>query len=118
MWRFWQMRGHIVEGRTRLDRVLAMPQWSDEPAPARLRALEAAGGLAYWGGDLVAAGMHYRAAVEVARALGDDAELANALYNLFFARRPARDAERVDRPDARRRHDAARRRAGHLDPAG
>ena len=93
IWRFWQQRGHLLEGRNRVDHVLAMPQWTDAPTTARLRALEAAGGLAYWAGDLVAAGVHYTAAVEVARGLGDDAELANALYNLFFARRPTRDAD-------------------------
>ncbi len=92
IWRFWQMRGHIPEGRARIDRVLAMPQWPDQPSRARLRALEAAGGLAYWAGDLVAAGVHYGAALDVARGLGDEAELANAYYNLFFARRPAHDA--------------------------
>ena len=97
LWRFWHMRGHITEGRVRVDRVLAMPQWTEEPTRTRLRALEAAGGLAYWGGDLVSAGTHYRAAVDVARALGDEGEIANAVYNLFFARRPARDsAEWID----------------------
>jgi tetratricopeptide (TPR) repeat protein len=37
--------------------------------------------------------VHYAAAVEVARVLGNDSELANALYNLFFARRPANNAD-------------------------
>jgi tetratricopeptide (TPR) repeat protein len=93
LWRFWHQRGHLSEARTRVGRVLAMPQWPDEPTTARLRALEAAGGLAYWAGDLVPAGQHYQAAVEVARGLGDEAELANAFYNLFFARRPAANSD-------------------------
>ncbi len=93
LWRFWHMRGHITEGRTRIDRVLAMPQWTGAPTRARLRALEAAGGLAYWAGDVEAASTHYGAAVEMARALGDDGELANALYDFFFARRPARTSD-------------------------
>jgi predicted ATPase/class 3 adenylate cyclase len=87
-WRFWQMRGHLAEGRNRLDAVLAMPGWGAEPSGARLRALEAAGGLAYWTGDMVAASADYGAAVEEARRLRDDGELANALYNKFFARGP------------------------------
>ena len=29
----------------------------------------------------------------MARAFGDEAEIANALYNFFFARRPARDSD-------------------------
>jgi predicted ATPase/class 3 adenylate cyclase len=92
LWRFWHMRGHITEGRARVDRVLAMPDWTPEPTRARLRALEAAGGLAYWSADVEAASEHYGAAVQMARAYGDEAEIANALYNFFFARRPARDS--------------------------
>jgi hypothetical protein len=87
-WRFWQMRGHVVEGRRRVDQVLAMPAWTGEPSRDRLRALEAAGGLAYWAGNMTAAGVHYASAAEEARRLGDDAEIANALYNHWFARRP------------------------------
>ncbi|HEY6570295.1 MAG TPA: adenylate/guanylate cyclase domain-containing protein [Candidatus Limnocylindrales bacterium] len=93
LWRFWQMRGHLFEGRTRVDRVLAMPGWTATPTRARLRTLEAAGGLAYWAADAESASAHYGAAVEMARLVGDDAELANALYNFFFARRPAKDSE-------------------------
>jgi predicted ATPase/class 3 adenylate cyclase len=85
-WRFWHMRGHVLEGWRRADRVLAMPGFPPEGSVARLRALEAAGGLAYWGGDLSVAGTYYATAEDEARRLGDDAEVANALYNRFFAR--------------------------------
>src|SRR5690606_19790202 len=87
VWRFWHMRGHVVEGRRRVDRVLAMPGWSDAPSEARLRALEAAGGLAYWAGDMTSAGVHYGKSIDEARRLGQDAELATALYNHWFTRR-------------------------------
>ncbi len=90
-WRFWHMRGHLAEARSRVDRVLAMPAWPAEPTLDRLRALEAAGGLAYWAGDLEGANGHYVDAVAGARALGDEAQLANALYNLSFARLPTGD---------------------------
>ena len=72
--------------------------WTDEPTRARLRALEAAGGLAYWGGDLVSAGTHYRAAVEVARALGDDARARERRCTTCSSRdgRPATPAEWID----------------------
>jgi non-specific serine/threonine protein kinase len=93
LWRFWHQRGHIDEARARVDRVLAMPAWTDQPTTGRLRALEAAGGLAYWGGDLTAAGRHYEPAIVMARALGDDAEIANALYNYYFVRRPTSTAD-------------------------
>ncbi|HEX5828657.1 MAG TPA: adenylate/guanylate cyclase domain-containing protein [Candidatus Limnocylindrales bacterium] len=86
-WRFWQMRGHIAEGRARCDAVLRLAGWADADPMARLQVLEAAGGLAYWAADLGAANRHYSEAVSVARAIGDDAALANALYNNFFATR-------------------------------
>ncbi len=88
VWRFWQMRGHIVEGRRRISRILAMPAWTEQPSPDRMRALEAAGGLAYWAGDMVDAGVHYGAAVDEARGLGDEPAIANAVYNHWFTRRP------------------------------
>ncbi len=88
VWRFWQMRSHLAEGRSRADTVLAMPGWDAAPPGARLHALEAAGGLAYWAGDMNRANLHYAAAVGEARRLGDDREIANALYNNFFATRP------------------------------
>jgi tetratricopeptide (TPR) repeat protein len=92
-WRFWQMRGHVVEGRRRINRVLAMPGWTAERSRSRLRALEAAGGLAYWAGDMTRAGEHYAASAAEARRLGDDGEIANALYNHWFTRRPTANVE-------------------------
>jgi hypothetical protein len=65
-----------------------MPAWTDEPSLARLRALDVAGGLAYWAGDIPGASVHYAAAEREARGLGDDAEIANALYNRAFAPSP------------------------------
>ncbi len=90
-WRFWHMRGHLAEGRRRVARVLAMPGWPPDASEPRLRALEAAGGLAYWAGDMTAAGDYYALAATDARRLGDDREIANALYNHWFARRPTGD---------------------------
>jgi tetratricopeptide (TPR) repeat protein len=83
LWRFWQMRGHLHEGRGRIDQVLAMPGSAEDPA-ARKRLLEAAGGLAYWQAVMEAAQVYYEEAVELARALGDPRDLASALYNLAF----------------------------------
>ncbi len=64
-----------------------MPDWTPEPSRSRLKALEAAGGLAYWAGDMAASGPLYGDAVVEARGLGDDAEIANAAYNHWFTRR-------------------------------
>lgn len=78
IWRFWQMRGFLSEGRVRTDSALALVGGTPR---ARLRALEAAGGLAYWQADGPAAYRYYEEQVSVARELGDRRELAYALYN-------------------------------------
>jgi predicted ATPase/class 3 adenylate cyclase len=86
LWRFWQMRGHLHEGRRRMATVLAMPNARDFPKE-RLVALEAAGGLAYWQADMKEAKRFYDECVDLIRAQGaNDRALANALYNAAFAR--------------------------------
>ena len=84
-WRFWHMRGDLREGRARLDLILAMPRASDDDA-SRARGLEAAGGIAYWQGDMPGAEKYYDAALEIARAAGEPRAIANALYNASFPR--------------------------------
>lgn len=82
-WRFWQMRGHLHEGRTRLESILAMPS-SHEFREARARALEAAGGVAYWQGDMTAAQTFYDESLALTREGGDKRAIANAIYNDAF----------------------------------
>jgi predicted ATPase/class 3 adenylate cyclase len=91
LWRFWQMRGHLHEGRRRMETVLAMPN-SGEFSKERLAALEAAGGLAYWQADMDVAQRFYDECVVLTRKLGDDRALANALYNAAFPRVVSREA--------------------------
>jgi predicted ATPase/class 3 adenylate cyclase len=91
MWRFWQMRGHLHEGRRRMDDVLAMPNSVEFPKE-RLAALEAAGGLAYWQADMPVAQRFYDECVALTRMQGDDRALANALYNAAFPRVVSREA--------------------------
>jgi len=82
-WRFWQMRGYLPEAREQAERVLSHA--SEEVAPdIRAAALEAAGGIAYWQADMVPSRAWYREALALARASGDEARIANALYNLSF----------------------------------
>ena len=81
-WRFWQFRGHVTEGVTRASDVLAMPG-GDVPTTWRMRALEAAGGLAWWGADVPGAHVHYEGQVAMARTLGDQHGIADALFNLI-----------------------------------
>jgi tetratricopeptide (TPR) repeat protein len=83
LWRFWQMRGHLQEGRGWADRALSMPGASDFP-PERVRALQAAGGMAYWQFDTEAVRSAYAEAVSIAESIGDPKLLADALYDFSF----------------------------------
>jgi predicted ATPase/class 3 adenylate cyclase len=83
VWRFWQQRGHLTEGRRWLDEILAMPG-ADRPSPGRVKALIGAGGVAWWQQDRARAGECYEQAVAVERELGDPGRIAEALYNLAF----------------------------------
>ncbi len=83
LWRFWQMRGHLHEGRARLTAILAMPESKRYP-DSRARALEGAGGIAYWQGDMPAAAGFYDECLALRRAGDDRRELANAYYNASF----------------------------------
>jgi tetratricopeptide (TPR) repeat protein len=83
LWRFWQQRGHLAEGRRWLDEVLALPP-GQGPTPARAKALQAAGGLAWWQEDIAAARGFYEEALAIERELGDPARIAEALYNQAF----------------------------------
>src|SRR3972149_580727 len=56
--RHWQMRGHRREAAERLDGVLALEADCDKLEP-RARGLEAAGGVAYWMGNLPRARSHF-----------------------------------------------------------
>jgi predicted ATPase/class 3 adenylate cyclase len=83
IWRFWQQRGHLAEGRGRLERILALPR-AQVRGIARARALGALGGVAYWQNDYEVIGPAYQEAVEIAREAGDQRVLARALFDLSF----------------------------------
>jgi predicted ATPase/class 3 adenylate cyclase len=92
IWRFWQMRGHLLEAWERVQRVLALPNLLGEAPELRARALGAAGGIAYWREDGSAAHELYRDALELARATGDRALLAEALTNFGYVPEPNQSA--------------------------
>jgi predicted ATPase/class 3 adenylate cyclase len=79
-WRFWQMRGYLSEARERAMRVLALPDVAAHPE-VRYRALEAAGGIAYWQGDMDEARRIYQEQGRVAAELDDLRGQATAAYN-------------------------------------
>jgi predicted ATPase/class 3 adenylate cyclase len=82
-WRFWQMRGHLVEGLDRVERALALPDRADHPRVAA-DALDAAAGLAYWLADSERSRAWYIAEIDLRRELDDRPGLANALYGIAF----------------------------------
>jgi predicted ATPase/class 3 adenylate cyclase len=80
LWRFWQQRGHLSEGRRWCREVLGL----DGSSKARFDALTAAGGLAYWQGDYGESERLYNESVDIAREMGDRRAEALALRNLAF----------------------------------
>jgi predicted ATPase/class 3 adenylate cyclase len=83
IWRFWQQRGRLPEGRARLERMLARPEAQRRDA-VRARALGAFGSIVYWQGDQERVLAPYQEAVDIAREIGDRRLLANALLNRSF----------------------------------
>jgi predicted ATPase/class 3 adenylate cyclase len=67
--RFWYMRGHLREGRERLERLLAA---DDRPTAARGRALNGAAVMAVNNADYEAARSHAQAARALHRELGNE----------------------------------------------
>jgi len=83
IWRFWQLRGHIREGREWLSLLLATV--APETDPAILAAAHtAAGNLAYWQADTIEGRAHYERALELDKALDDEARIADDVRNLGF----------------------------------
>jgi predicted ATPase/class 3 adenylate cyclase len=94
MWRFWQLRGPIREGRTALDQLLTLEGSSPQ---VRAKALGAAGGLAWWGGDYSATQRHFEEALPLVRESGDRHGEVDALYNLGFVTVWSGAGDAVDR---------------------
>jgi non-specific serine/threonine protein kinase len=76
---FWRLHGHIGEGRRWLTLALAP---GDEASPARCRALNGAGLLAYAQGDYAAATALFEESLRLAHVLGDASAVAWSLHGL------------------------------------
>ncbi len=77
---FWGRRGHAIEGRRRLEALLA--GGDGVAAPIRAQAYAAAGTLAWILSDYAQAGAFHTGALALYRALGDTRGMATALHNL------------------------------------
>jgi predicted ATPase/class 3 adenylate cyclase/DNA-binding XRE family transcriptional regulator len=106
LWRFWDMRGHLREGRASAERVLALDVSELEagtagtavgvvPAKVRARARLALGRLALWQGDSSAATPWLEQALVLGQSVGDHHTTANALNSLGVIARDQGDLERA-----------------------
>jgi len=86
LFRFWEMREYLTEGRGRLGKLLNLPG-AAAPSKARARALFAAGVLTTEQGDYAAADMLMRESLEIARRLGDQHGAAVSLNALAVVAR-------------------------------
>ncbi len=94
LWRFWHQRAHLGEGLSTLRELLASPG-ADAPTAGRAKAVNGAGGLAYWQNDYPTARAFYEEHLSIVRALGDDTGTAEALMNLGFVHSVDGDYERA-----------------------
>jgi predicted ATPase len=78
---FWYLRGHVLEGRRRLDAALAA---DERPTLTRARALSGASTTASMSGDIPAAKAWTEQALALSRELGDDWGIAEGLWTLGY----------------------------------
>jgi predicted ATPase len=89
LFRFWEVREYLTEGRYWLDKLLKLPASSANKT--RARALFAAGVLADGQGDYAAADAVLRESLEIARELGDKQGIAVSLNALALIARERGD---------------------------
>ena len=90
LFRFWEMREFLAEGRSRLGKLLQLPG-AGAPTKVRARALLAAGVLAAEQGDFPAADVRFRESIEITRQLGDKQGTAVSLNALAVKARDLGD---------------------------
>ena len=83
LWRYWEIRGHLTEGRGWLERTLAGS--ARDVSPTRANALTGAGNLALMQGDYRAAAAFHEESLALNRAAGDAHGVAYAANNLANA---------------------------------
>jgi len=83
LWRFWLVRGHMLEGRERLTALLALPG-SDQRTRERAKVLNGAATIMHEMGDYPAAHQFLLKSLEIWRELGDNKAAAAAINNLSW----------------------------------
>jgi predicted ATPase/DNA-binding winged helix-turn-helix (wHTH) protein len=90
LFRFWEMREYLAEGRDRLGKLLKLAGVAT-PTKTRARALFAAGVLAIEQGDYASGDAHIRESRDIARQLGDKHGVAISLNALAVSARDCCD---------------------------
>jgi predicted ATPase/class 3 adenylate cyclase len=80
LWRYWEIRGHLAEGRGWLERMVEAV--GGDVSPLRANALTGAGNLAFMQGDFQAASTFHEASLTLHRQIGDRQSVAYAANNL------------------------------------
>jgi len=94
LFRFWETREHLTEGRDRLGKLLKLPG-SVAPTTLRARALFAAGVLAAEQGDYASAEALFRESLDISRQLSDTQGVAVSLNALAVLARNWGDVARA-----------------------
>jgi tetratricopeptide (TPR) repeat protein len=81
VWRFWERRGHVSEGRPLMERIVALPG-AREPSLPRAKTLFGLGRLRYMQGDFDAARVTFHELVELSQSLNSADMLSGAFTQL------------------------------------
>ncbi|MGB8729633.1 MAG: protein kinase [Candidatus Sulfotelmatobacter sp.] len=92
LFRFWEVREYLAEGRDRLGRILKLTE-AGAPTKLRMRALFSAGVLAGEQGDYASAAALINESQDIAQALGDKTGVAVSLNALAVLARDRGDVE-------------------------
>ena len=98
LWRFWQVRGHVREGRVWLERMIDADgaAVSAPPRPERARALNAAAFLAFMAGDYSVAIERHHETLAIRRTLADHEGVAESLNSLGLVLRCVGETDAAD----------------------
>ena len=81
LWRFWMYHGHLSEGRSQLNRMLALSA-RQAGTPERSGALSGAGALGYFQGEYEAAQAYFEESLGIRREFGDLKGISEVLRQL------------------------------------
>ena len=95
LWDYWHYWAELREGRGWLESLLALHA-AALAGPARAKALGGLAALVYWQGDPDRAWALYEEALAIYRQIGDDAMIAQALFDSAWAAAARRDLASVE----------------------